>query len=739
MKPNFALNLSLDGITLLHLADGSKKHVVGAVALDSGDLAGELAALRQKAQTLAPSGMATKLIIPEEQIRYLDLPAASAPHGDYDAAAADALDGATPYALHDLAFDWTVAGDRLQVAAVARETLEEAESFALEHGFNPVSFVAQPDAAIFAGEPFFGPTDSAGDHPATPAPVPTPMPEPVAEPEAEPPLLFASVRAEHGGLPVTAPKLDGAARFTPAPPLPETAARALSGAARASLAPQVAASDGERHEVPSPRPPKVIVTSRITAPPVAAPESEAERLTVFGARQSQTAGRGKPRFLGLILTVALLLLMVGVAALASIFPDSGLGRILRGPEPQIAVTPDIPELAESSATPEPSLPAAAPAEAPGLTPPPPVPLPEIVAVPEVPAEPQAEVTPVVPVIPQWTEPRSPEEARARYAATGIWPAAPTPPNEPPGDTLDALYQTSIDEALRFGDAVALPAERAVALDVPPPLPARPPLPGQTFELDARGLVTATPEGALTPGGVIVRAGPPPLRPETMPVRAVPIPDLTPTPEALAARERLSGIRPRPRPENLNEQQERGALGGRSRSELAALRPRLRPATLVSVPQPDAEAIQQALDEATEQAVAASLKPRLRPQSLERAAARAAPAAPVAPAPQRAPAPEADDGEPELTRTAAAAPRIPTSASIAQQATTRNAINLRQVNLIGVYGAPSNRRALVRLANGRYQKVQVGDRIDGGRVSAIGNEELRYRKGSRDVVLRLPKG
>ena len=62
-----------------------------------------------------------------------------------------------------------------------------------------------------------------------------------------------------------------------------------------------------------------------------------------------------------------------------------------------------------------------------------------------------------------------------------------------------------------------------------------------------------------------------------------------------------------------------------------------------------------------------------------------------------------------------------------------------MNLIGVYGKPSSRRALVRLANGRYQKVQVGDRIDGGRVSAIGDSELRYKKGSRNLVLKMPKG
>jgi len=735
MKPNFALDLSFDGIALLHRAGEEDWHVVGEVALDTSNLEGDLAALRARAQALAPSGMATQLIIPEEQIRYLDLPAAAAAAGDYDAAAADALDGATPYALSDLVFDWTVAGDRLQVAAVTRETLEEAEAFAREHGFNPVRFVARPDAAIYAGEPDFGLAESAVDRLVTAEPLAGP------DPDAEAPLLFASIRAERAEFPAAAPKLDGAVRFTPAPPLPDMEVRAFVGAARASLAPPTPAAEdvaGANVSSASPRP---VPVPRITVPPVAAPEDEAERLTIFGARQSQSARRSKPRFLGLILTAALVIVMIGVAAFAAIFPDSGLGRILWGPEPQIAVTPNIPELADSSAAPAPDPAAAAPEAEPAPDPvpsalPPPA---GIATLPEAPLEHETGTPPAVPAPPRWTAPRSPEEARARYAATGIWPEAPAPPNEPPTDTLDALYQTSIDEPLEFGDAVALPAARALAADARPPLPAPPPPPGHSFALDARGLVIATPEGALTPSGVIVRAGPPPVRPETMPLRATPIPGLTPTPEALAARERQSAIRPRPRPENLGEQQERGALGGRSRSELAVLRPRLRPAALVAAPPLDAAAIESALEEATEQAVAASLKPRLRPPSLEQAVRRAS-AAPSAPAPQRAPASgaEADDGEPELARTAAA-PRIPTSASIAQQATTRNAINLRQVNLIGVYGTPANRRALVRLANGRYQKVQVGDRIDGGRVSAIGNDELRYTKGRRDVVLRLPRG
>ena len=89
-------------------------------------------------------------------------------------------------------------------------------------------------------------------------------------------------------------------------------------------------------------------------------------------------------------------------------------------------------------------------------------------------------------------------------------------------------------------------------------------------------------------------------------------------------------------------------------------------------------------------------------------------------------------------TSTVSPSIPSSASVSREATTRNAINLKKVNLIGVYGKPSNRRALVRLSNGRFRKVKVGDRIDGGRVSAIGDSELRYKKGSRNLVLKMPK-
>ncbi len=69
----------------------------------------------------------------------------------------------------------------------------------------------------------------------------------------------------------------------------------------------------------------------------------------------------------------------------------------------------------------------------------------------------------------------------------------------------------------------------------------------------------------------------------------------------------------------------------------------------------------------------------------------------------------------------------------------NAIRLRDVNLIGVYGSPNNRRALVRLRNGNYVKVEIGSSLDGGRVTAIGDSALNYVKRGKTIALELPTG
>ena len=70
----------------------------------------------------------------------------------------DALHGATPYSVDELAYDFA-KGRRAHVRCRRRaRTLVEAQQFATEHGFNPISFAAIPEPFTYVGEAFFGAT-----------------------------------------------------------------------------------------------------------------------------------------------------------------------------------------------------------------------------------------------------------------------------------------------------------------------------------------------------------------------------------------------------------------------------------------------------------------------------------------------------------------------------------------------------------------------------------------------------
>lgn len=250
MKPNFALNLSHDGIGLLHRGK-SGWELVGEVALDAPDFGERLTALRRAAKTRAPEGVTTKIVVPASQILYAEITAPGPQSAVRRRQIADALEGMTPYAVPDLVFDWSGEGEVVQVAVVARETLTEAEAFADDCGFFPVSFVAAPDPAQFAGEPWFGITTTAPAHlpqgarierdtealppdllRAAAASVVEPGTETVAEPGAEPP-------AAQPELAPPAPEAPAAASAPEAAPEPEAATAAATAPIPAEPAPEL--------------------------------------------------------------------------------------------------------------------------------------------------------------------------------------------------------------------------------------------------------------------------------------------------------------------------------------------------------------------------------------------------------------------------------------------------------------------------------------------------------------------
>ena len=122
MKPGFALDLTHDAIRLLQRAPQGWA-VVGSVELADPNLGAMLTKLRHTAQRLAPDGFATKLVLPETQILYLEVDAQGADSAIRRKIITAALEGRTPYRPDELVFDWSGTGKRLKVAVVAKVTL----------------------------------------------------------------------------------------------------------------------------------------------------------------------------------------------------------------------------------------------------------------------------------------------------------------------------------------------------------------------------------------------------------------------------------------------------------------------------------------------------------------------------------------------------------------------------------------------------------------------------------------
>ena len=887
MKPSFALNLSHDGISLLHREKGGWRSL-GEVALDDPDLTEKLSFIRRTAADLAGGQLATKLVIPNSQILFRKIDALGATDARREAVIRQALEGATPYALDEVEFAWCDAGaGYAHVAVVARETLQEAEAFAAEHRFNPVSFVAVPEDGCFAVEPFFGQTahaatllgpgeivepdvetitlieatPAAGTEPAAALPDIGVDPEELAEIEAEQfENLFKGAESNEPGeaeaaevgaaaesveigepVAVTAAAADDSTTEAaesdsgepsivtadhsgedPAPALAFSSRRSHADGSEASeppyrlerIAPRMALTNE-----PTTGAPRLGAVSRdaeitplaVTDPAIAEDDrpSPAEPSTMTrdeapgyvngaaGLAQALTNGHvpdiaepgdlqvfatgkvtklvARPRLLVPALVLALLIVLAAAAYVLGLFatdqtvtsrvapeidsvitlpalaasaprprpvqasvaqtaPQTQLQPALAAPDPQAQLAPTFqgqaPQPAPVLAAPDATLalsPGTDQTLSPGANtertlPDPPL---EVAALnaPEISAdlrdlptpEERAEQAPAQPIDVTELE-LTPDLAAQRYRDTGIWQLDPIAPIDPDSDRIDDLYVASIDPAVIAQDAVALPGLGSLLSDQQPKTPSSPAPSGTAFDLDERGLVRAVPEGAETPDRIIVYAGKPPLVPAPRPQTA--LPQITPAEPTNP----LAKLRPRPRPGNLTETNEKSRLGGRTLVQLAGLRPRPRPAS----PQDAAPGVDTT---PTAQAVLSSRSPISRPTDFARIVEKARSAAPV-------------EDNTVLASAAVAAPRspsIPTRADVAKQATVKNAIRLTDINLIGVYGSASQRRALIRLASGRYVKVQVGDKVDGGKVAAIGANELRYVKRGRNVTLKMPKG
>ena len=977
MKPTFALDLTREAIGLLHRTPKGWLSV-GEVAFDAPDLGEALDYLRKTALGLSPLGVATKLILPNSQILYTEIHAPGPSREEKRRQIATALEGRTPYAVEDLVFDWSGKGATVKVAVIAKETLAEAESFAVEHRLNPVSFVAIPEEGAFVGEPWFGPTAAAASllaedetverdrepvailHRELPKAEPVaPVVEAAPEPEVEVPVAASVAVADDEPLPGLDEALNADLPMEePISPLavePMVADDAMDDAAlrelEAELATEETAAQAEASPVtapvmaeapaaPAPEPePEEAPFAHVTdtsafpepddlpparaartlvaddldddippAPPSAAMVAFASRRAAAGdaiprpmdgvtrpgaaakvapvVRPAPSKGfpgmvtapsipgtRAKPKLKGgdiprpasagpttvksparpggtfgstaparkrtgtvfMVMVGLLLLFLALVAAWASYFMSNNTATTtdtaaatetvpgvddemladmqdpegMTGPIPEADVAPldeaDAGDMAteslpvnmggEDTATEVAAIdPAASPAVDPAVDP---------QADPAVAPAAEVAVEPAADQAAEAVVQAKPEPAPGTVVATDVSVATA------PVEDQDEIFLSAMDAPPPALDALALPALADVPDALPDPV-MPPPAFGTIYQFDANGLLKPTPEGIVSPDGVMLIAGKPPLVPPSrsdvataaaLAAAAVTPPVAAPEGQAPSASDAslvtagtdtaaaptapetalpppdpaMAGFRPRPRPEGLVPAgtNDDAALTAAPSTEFAGLRPLPRPASVSAAAAAVLPAASQTTDlgangaSLTAQAeaklaeaaaleaqnpsiVAISMRPAARPNDFTSAVEAAVAAAVREPAPVEEAAPvevaaaAAPEAKPEETadldepEPAKVAPSIPTKASVAKQATYANAINLSKINLIGTYGTDSRRYALVRQANGKYKKVKVGDKIDGGTVKAITDTEVRYQKGGRLISLKMPK-
>lgn len=66
----------------------------------------------------------------------------------------------------------------------------------------------------------------------------------------------------------------------------------------------------------------------------------------------------------------------------------------------------------------------------------------------------------------------------------------------------------------------------------------------------------------------------------------------------------------------------------------------------------------------------------------------------------------------------------------------NVLNLENFNLIGVFGPPEDREALVLSPRGKITRLKVGSRFQRGRVISIGKDQVVYIRDNKNYVFRM---
>ena len=865
IKPNFALDLSNEGVALWHRSSGGGWTTLGSVPLAADDFSEQLAALRDGASKGTGRARRAVIRIPRSEVLLSKVRV-----GVFEGEAAvrhahKQIAELSPYQMNEIAFDLGEKGfgNMAPVGIVARQTLIEAEAFARSNGFDPLYFTTQYAEKEFTREPrfytgaakpaakplwyvpwvaaasvglalgYFGYTyataPSVSQPASTSADQEQPNVEPVVQtvaavaidptPEPEPQVVDTTQL----GLQDVAPALPNVAVVLAAPPVtdyPEMLVSAIKLSSDATdptvarlrpaqaNAPQISISSKQvktsdlqiaeaRRDLPNVSVNDEIVAiiqSDMTIATLNAPEETAPIL--LAALTAPNVAIDPALLINLPRTITT---DTGVNASTT----KPAARAVRPPSTITAAPGTLIPTVEGTPGPDYITIFAGRPSNPPRNRIDPVPLRELLAgfrprlrpatlnvpadlvaavEPEVVAEPTildladptlralrarlrpetlagraAEITAAEQVAALGDPALRPFRARIRPADFAPVVAEAVVEPAAPATELTSLVETAIAESVVENSAettdeiAAAIAQDAVA---------------QTIQDEASSLAFSDPtlrpfRARTRPSGLVSPAQLASLTTDGTETQT----DAAPTLLALAD-PTLSGFRARTRPGNLRviTADEQSTLLSLADPTLAGKRTRVRPSNLrVLQPEPETSAPENSLIEeaiakdletapetpeirGTRLAVAVSPKPKTRPSTLARVVQRVTREAKSTSASVKSDTSSGVSTSGGSTRATAKLPKSakgtvksapPSNSTVARAATEKSRFKKSRMNLVGIFGAPNKRRALIRLSSGRYVKVQNGDKVSGWKVSAIGESSIRIKKGSRDQVLRIP--
>ncbi|MEL7464894.1 MAG: hypothetical protein AAFN79_12550 [Pseudomonadota bacterium] len=340
------------------------------------------------------------------------------------------------------------------------------------------------------------------------------------------------------------------------------------------------------------------------------------------------------------------------------------------------------------------------------------------------------------------DPAAPIEAAAAARSEAI--SAPEPALKPAPSAPTAIASGDRDNAPRPADLLALSdaviAETTtIALtrigEAPPTLGGTPAPTTALFEpATLPALVLATPfSGAVPPDGPIQMASlgdAPSASPIIGSSPETSQPDVA-APESEAAETPLDE-----EPSSAAEDEATPSIAAIDRAVPDDVEAR-RDLTVSSDPR-QATAVEEAEDAPGPGAVASAPAPAPRPDSLDMTPSGYAVAA--APAPAARPASIRPRPRAQTVAATSAVSRVergpPAGPGLANAATLRDALQLTEINLLGVFGQPGSRRALLRLGNGDVMRVSRGTVVDGWVVSRIEAASMRITRGGEARTLQL---